>query len=355
MILRMPEYYKKFRCIADKCRDNCCTAGWQIEIDAPTKCRYDNMSDEYGVFIRKNISSDSCIILDENKRCPFLNENNLCGIIVRYDENYTGEICREHPRFYQWFKSVKEGGIGLCCEAAAELILNSDKFSFYETEIPDEDCGDYDEELYDSLYEARKKIIAFLDDENLSLDKKIQSILDYSKKLQELIDNYNYTVPDIEINTDYEKNDLRKILEYFLSLDILRIEWKMETEENIKLYDLAADKEKQFFEQNPAAEKYLKNIAVYFVWRYFMNAVYTEEFLSYIKIMAVSIAFLRFSFVCEWIKSGELSEKRCIEIVKEYSKEVEYSEENINKMADDMYEKEIFALSRIKGLFCCRL
>ena len=32
MILRVPEYYEKFSCIASRCKDSCC-AGWEIDID----------------------------------------------------------------------------------------------------------------------------------------------------------------------------------------------------------------------------------------------------------------------------------------------------------------------------------
>ena len=36
MRLRIPDYYKSFRCTADKCRKNCCAGGWDIEVDADT-------------------------------------------------------------------------------------------------------------------------------------------------------------------------------------------------------------------------------------------------------------------------------------------------------------------------------
>ena len=31
-----PDYYDEFQCIADKCSDNCCTGGWEIDIDEDT-------------------------------------------------------------------------------------------------------------------------------------------------------------------------------------------------------------------------------------------------------------------------------------------------------------------------------
>ena len=32
MLYTIPDYYKEFQCIADKCEDTCC-AGWQIVVD----------------------------------------------------------------------------------------------------------------------------------------------------------------------------------------------------------------------------------------------------------------------------------------------------------------------------------
>ena len=37
MILRVPEYYEKFSCIASRCKDSCC-AGWEIDIDEEFLC-----------------------------------------------------------------------------------------------------------------------------------------------------------------------------------------------------------------------------------------------------------------------------------------------------------------------------
>ena len=41
MQLFAPTYYKKFKCIADRCQHNCCI-GWEIDIDGETPERYKN-------------------------------------------------------------------------------------------------------------------------------------------------------------------------------------------------------------------------------------------------------------------------------------------------------------------------
>ena len=45
MKIRVPEYFKDFKCIASKCEDTCC-AGWGIVIDDATYDRYKNVQGE---------------------------------------------------------------------------------------------------------------------------------------------------------------------------------------------------------------------------------------------------------------------------------------------------------------------
>ena len=55
MKLRVPDYYDEFQCIADKCSDNCCIGGWEIDIDEDTYERYQQMSGETGEKLRSSI------------------------------------------------------------------------------------------------------------------------------------------------------------------------------------------------------------------------------------------------------------------------------------------------------------
>lgn len=113
----VPDYYFQFKCIADKCRHTCC-AGWEIDIDDESLLRYR----KDGI---KHISDGETphFILDENERCPYLNENNLCELIIDRGEDYLCQICTDHPKFRNYWENITETGLGLCCESAAELIL----------------------------------------------------------------------------------------------------------------------------------------------------------------------------------------------------------------------------------------
>ena len=47
-----PKYYKKFKCIADKCQHSCCV-GWEIDIDRESEEKYSRLCGGYGENIKK--------------------------------------------------------------------------------------------------------------------------------------------------------------------------------------------------------------------------------------------------------------------------------------------------------------
>ncbi|MBQ6234149.1 MAG: flagellin lysine-N-methylase [Clostridia bacterium] len=125
MNVYVPEYYSRFRCIASKCRNTCC-AGWEIDIDPESLSRYQRMMGEFGSRVKRSISLDGTphFILSDHERCPLLNQNNLCDLILNEGEDALCQICRDHPRFRNYFSSRVEMGLGLVCGEAARLILS---------------------------------------------------------------------------------------------------------------------------------------------------------------------------------------------------------------------------------------
>ena len=121
-----PNYYKAFHCIASACKHSCCV-GWEIDIDADSYNRYQNLTHPYGETLRKRITLNDdipCFTLTQEERCPFLQENGLCEMILTLGEASLCQICRDHPRFRSFFSDREEIGIGLCCEEAARLVLS---------------------------------------------------------------------------------------------------------------------------------------------------------------------------------------------------------------------------------------
>lgn len=354
MILKMPEYCRDFACIADKCQDNCCCAGWEIEVDKKTSEFYKSVSGKLGEKLNKYISygDEVCIIPEKNGKCPFLNDGNLCEIIIEFGEDRLCSICERHPRFFEWYNDFAEGGTGLCCEESAKLILlYSGKFSVFESETSNESADYYNEGLFEFMYCAREKIFAYLYDDGLSFRERICGIIDYAEILQEKADRGNFIDLEIAGNGEYCKCDLERIFDFLLTLESLNENWHFELKIMKENIGIISGLKQQFLKKCPEAVKYLKNIMGYFLWRYFLRGVFDEEFLSAVKFAAVSTAVIGYMFANKWNQSGKLDLKSCIESAKDYSKEIEYSVENVNALLDAAYENEAFSSLMIKGLF----
>lgn len=118
----VPDYYKEFKCIADKCKHTCCK-GWEIEIDDESLARFEKHPD-----ICKHIekSEDNHFALLEGECCPFLNVNGLCNMILEYGEDMICQTCADHPRFRNYWSNCIELGLGMVCEEAARIILSQE-------------------------------------------------------------------------------------------------------------------------------------------------------------------------------------------------------------------------------------
>lgn len=138
----LPDFYDRFQCKADACQHTCCR-GWDIDIDDVTADIYQHLDGPLGEAIRQHIAEGPegwhfCLTADGN--CPFLRPDGLCRLIREGGDDILCDICALHPRFFQVVtdKSGQDrelGGVGLCCEAAAGLLLNSSSpLTFYDDE-----------------------------------------------------------------------------------------------------------------------------------------------------------------------------------------------------------------------------
>lgn len=335
MILRMPDYYKKFHCIAEKCKDNCCI-GWEIDIDPETASLYRKTEGEFGERLRKNIcvGEVESFILGEQERCPFLNKRNLCDIILNMGENALCDICREHPRYYEWYGEIKEGGIGLCCEEAARIILGeSEPFSFYETDISEEADYAVDEELFVLLSEARKRIFDKLYCDAEPFEARLRDISVFAAKLQRNLDNGEMLLPDMKVSEAEKTADIKPVMELIGELEPIDEGWTEYYKEMAEISDKLTETEL------PAEVfRYLRNIAVYFIWRYFLKGVFDGEIYSRVMLAVMSAAVIGRFYLCEAFKGSTLTLGICADRTKLFSKELEYSEENIERLLDAAYE-----------------
>ena len=312
-----PCYYNEFKCLAAGCRHSCCI-GWEICIDDQTYEKYRQCADILGTV--KEGEDGVCFALGENGRCPHLNNAGLCNIILSHGEDYLSEICRNHPRFFNYISNNRiEAGLGIVCEEACRLILENDKpFSLLKTAELDNELsciGDTDD-IY--LYEPgldrsdcfdplplRDRIVSQIESDG-SFDKKLAAL----KAEYKLPDPYP---PDIW-------------LDRFLSLEILEPAWER---------DLSAMKGRflqKSHENNDNYDRFYKRLLTYFVYRHVSAADTLDSLCSRAAFCILSAEAIRSLFEASLTgESRAESEKvpeKLIDWARRYSAEIEYSEDN---------------------------
>ena len=180
---------------------------------------------------------------------------------------------------------------------------------------------------------------------------KICDIINYATLVQNNIDNGIYDIPEFFSSVEHAEHHFNDILSFMSTLEPIDKKWLPYLEKITGMYDTACTKKEQFLQNNPEIEQYLRNIAVYFIWRYFMKGTFDGEIVSRVKLMAASVAVIGYMYLCKWLESGTLTHEDCAQIAKNYSKEIEYSEENLEAMLDAAYDLAAFEDNTLKGLF----
>ena len=183
MYLRKPIFYDQFKCTASKCSDTCCV-GWEIDVDKVSQKKYRKAAGPFGDKLRENIVDGHFKLLPHD-RCPFLDSENLCEIYKHLGEKALCDICREHPRFVEVYGDIMERGLGLCCEEAARLLLESKgplEFTLETTNDPEDEIGPDDIEIRDQVLSARKMIFDELANKEKPLEKRLYNAFGYTSE-----------------------------------------------------------------------------------------------------------------------------------------------------------------------------
>ena len=377
MRFRVPGYYKQFTCIADRCIDNCCFGGWQIDIDKETIDYYDTVQGDFGDRLKKYVDKEAGCFTLNNGQCPFLLENNLCEIYKELGPEHMGLVCTQFPRFTEYYGNIKETGIGMACEEAARIILNdSTPFILEETDIDEEEIwGEYDSNLGQSLFILRDKIMSMLDDTSLSLSDKLCVILDKCDYLQNLINNNNYNeirkfCSDIDLIKDIKASSLKqdtstsiitsndnskpdnrvikainmKIWWAYLDLEPLNSQWQ---ELSSNAYDYLYENNDEVCcppYDNYLLEIYLTRLTKYYVYRYMLKASFDHNLTGKAQLIVSNLIILKDLFIFRKGKdSNQDDEKILMDIIHIFSRETEYSEDNISDLYDSFIFDDVFS------------
>lgn len=261
--------------------------------------KYSDLTSGYGKEIKKSIDKWETphFKLLANDRCPHLDERGLCKIIINCGEEYLCDICREHPRFYNYTNYGKEVGLGMSCPEACRIILSS---NYYDEIIEIDDVNGEEEQIeFDSII-YRNNIYAILKNKATS----------YSEKLKAIYNKYNISPSIIHDN---------KWINCLNSLEYLD-----ESHKQLFLkYSSSLITPREY-------EKELEGALAYLVYRHCTEALDENEYRG-------SLGFCLFCerLLVSMIKNSNLS---IYELARILSEEIEYSEDNTKKIKNSIEE-----------------
>ena len=282
-------YYKEFSCIAGSYPDTCC-AGWQIVIDNKTLKKYQHFKGPFHNRLHNDIDWKEHVFRQYNRRCAFLNEENLCDIYTEAGPKMLCDTCRNYPRHIEEFEGLREISLSLSCPEAARILL--------------------------------------------SQKEKVHSRMNTSDTSKDLFKNmWKTIVPEMEVLRPGWKEFLKE------RLDSLYIS----SGENDYIYQKS-----EFDFYCPDWQIQEEQLLVYWIYTYFCGAVYDDEIFTKVKMAVVCTLFIHELDVGTYLKNEHhfnLNDQ--IQICYQFSRELEHSDLNLNKFQELMSENNIFSFENL--------
>ncbi len=289
MEFTFPNYYKEFSCIAGFCPDTCC-AGWQIVIDNKTLKKYQHFKGPFHNRLHNDIDWKEHVFRQYNRRCAFLNEENLCDIYTEAGPKMLCDTCRNYPRHIEEFEGLREISLSLSCPEAARILL--------------------------------------------SQKEKVHSRMNTSDTSKDLFKNmWKTIVPEMEVLRPGWKEFLKE------RLDSLYIS----SGENDYIYQKS-----EFDFYCPDWQIQEEQLLVYWIYTYFCGAVYDDEIFTKVKMAVVCTLFIHELDVGTYLKNEHhFNLNAQIQICYQFSRELEHSDLNLNKFQELMSENNIFSFENL--------
>ena len=319
-----PQYYDRFRCIADRCPDSCCHQ-WQVDVDEEAASRYLAMPGQLGDALRQKLrqSENGWYLENENDRCPMWRADGLCSIQCALGHDALCQTCRDFPRLRHDYGDFVELMLEMSCPEAARLIL-AEEAPLVTAEVPGGDAPDYDPDTMAVLLYSREKALDIL--RRYDLPRALQLLLVYGAHAQADVDAGEVSAFDeeaaLELSQRLAAKDPAPLAPFYEGLEILTRRWQ-----DLLAAPAGGD--------NWPAE--LTAFARYGIFRYWLQAVSDWELQSRVK-MIVSGCILVRELGGDVLQTAQI-----------YAKEIENDPDNIDAILDGAYTSPCLTDANLLG------
>lgn len=392
MRLRIPDHYKDFKCTADRCRKNCCRGGWDIEVDPDTEELFRKSPDAKKLTSSLRRKGADTFFKTGKNGCVWLDEKGLCRLYGEYGQEYQATVCRQFPRFTEYFGEIKETGLGLGCEEAARILFSCRRrpelVSEDTYEEAYEDSG-FDGVIAEAVFEVRQLLLGLLYRDDLPVGTRLGIMTEICGDFQDLLnDDVDQLMQGVEgirkiyggktgtaDVTEEGLNDSRAVHTPKMPFHLYKEGYEAVICVFEELPDIRKDMEKllsrtrRFMDRHTGEklEKTLKEFDAYmekedrsheyeaFLWylvfRYFAKTVYDRDASLKGSLFAVFYLFLRLSDAALWEEnSKKFTFAHRVENAEVFSREVEYSEDNMEQIFEMFLFEEDLDVDMLKKL-----
>ena len=340
-----PHFYDQFTCTAGDCPDTCC-AGWQIVIDEDSLERYGKEQGEFGKRLRNSIDWEEECFYQKNRRCAFLNDENLCDLYKALGPDALCDTCRLYPRHTEEYEGLRELSLSLSCPEAARIILScKEPVRFLEEEDDlEDDFEEFDFMMFSQLEDTRDVLFSILQDRSLPLTLRMSASEQLTEQYQIRVEEQKEYEID-ELLRNCEAHHQRKKLQEFVSeslaekgidaaslhrwarqieelqvlrgLERLRPEWDDVLDGAEKwLYQGSEETYHKICEEFHKAygslgshkeewENLGEQLLMFFVYTYFCGAVYDDMVCSKMELALFSVRWIQEFLMVRWLENGK--------------------------------------------------
>lgn len=328
MLISKPAYFDDFCCIASLCPDSCCKE-WDVQVDAQSADIYRHLLGPLGDRLREVLyveDGDTYIAIVDG-HCPMWRADGLCRIQAELGEDALCKTCRDFPRLTHDYGDFVERGLELSCPEAARIILSAAPAPFVIEEIPGGEEPEYDREAMAVLKATRETALSLLENQTHTPADVLAQLLLYGAQAQGELDGDDIAPFDPKaameaVHSLAQSGDIAAIAAFFGALEILTPQWKAL---------LATAK-------NPEFPPQTRNLARYFVERYWLQAVSDYDLMGRVKFMVIS-CILICALPGDFCRNAQL-----------YSKEIENNYSNVESILDAAYSDPAFTDLGLLGL-----
>ena len=379
-----PDYFNRFTCVGGM---------EQITVDKKTLKKYKKVGGALGQRMREKIDFRTGNIEPhgEENRCEFLNNDNLCDIVLGLGEDYLCNTCHTHPRHEEVYYNVRERSLAITCPIACkELLMREEPVVIEVEEDNKKDRHDryFDAPLFGQLENVRDGMLELAQKRDIGIFKRMSLLLGMAHDIERRIRKrqarnknglINKIFPSFQEFTPGEVDEIKKIISSYSDVSaynsmakhiitegisakqaitdmlftlctmeplkntwipyiqsVINIRTQMEEEEYIMC-------QTEFEEE--ITEIQLEQLLFYFVYLYCCNATYDRMLLAKIKMAVANTVIIRELWFMKWLEDDKmLTEDAQAELAHWFVREVENSDENIEQWDSLMQRNPRFSL-----------